>query len=91
MKKLGMTLLFSLLSVGVSLAQCAMCRSVVESTVSNGRSQIANNLNTGILYLLSMPYVLVVVIGFFWWQQSQKGLSPRDVMRKKLKQAFRQA
>ncbi|WP_044172928.1 hypothetical protein [Flectobacillus major] len=89
MKKLGITLLLSVVSVATSFAQCAMCRSVVESTISDGRSQIASNLNTGILYLLSAPYILAMVVGFLWWQNSKKGLSPQDIMRQKLKQAFK--
>ncbi|MFY7828013.1 MAG: hypothetical protein ACOVQ4_12875 [Flectobacillus sp.] len=89
MKKILLVLLLSVVSTTMSLAQCAMCRSVVESTVSNGRSQIASNLNTGILYLLSVPYVLAMVIGFLWWRTSKQGLSPKDIMRQKLKQAFK--
>lgn len=55
-----------------SLAQCAMCRTTVESTISNGRSNIATGLNTGILYLLSAPYLLVGAIAFLWFRQSKK-------------------
>ena len=89
MKKVLFVLLLSVVSTTMSFAQCAMCRSVVESTVSNGRSQIESNLNTGILYLLSVPYVLAIVIGFLWWRTSNQGLSPKDIMRQKLKQAFK--
>lgn len=54
------------------LAQCAMCRGSVESTVSNGRSVIASNLNTGILYLLAAPYLLVAGIAYLWYRNSKK-------------------
>ena len=54
------------------LAQCAMCRTTVESTISNGRSNIATGLNTGILYLLAAPYLLVGVIAWMWFRQSKK-------------------
>ena len=53
-------------------AQCAMCRTTVESTISNGRSNIATGLNTGILYLLTAPYLLVGVIAWMWFRQSKK-------------------
>jgi polyferredoxin len=54
------------------IAQCAMCRTTVESTISNGRSNIATGLNTGILYLLAAPYLLVGVIAWIWLRQSKK-------------------
>jgi len=59
------------LSAAESLAQCAMCRTTLESTVSNGRSNIATGINTGILYLLAAPYLIVVVVGVLWWKSSK--------------------
>lgn len=53
-------------------AQCAMCRTTVESTVSNGRSNIATGLNTGILYLLAAPYLLVGAVAWLWFRQSKQ-------------------
>ncbi len=55
-----------------SFGQCAMCRTTIESSISNGRSNIATGLNTGILYLLSAPYLLVAAIAYFWFKQSKK-------------------
>ncbi|RYC67778.1 MULTISPECIES: hypothetical protein [Spirosoma] len=61
-----------LLAVGPDLmAQCAMCRGTVESTVSNGRSVVASELNVGILYLLVIPYLLVASIGYLWYRNSR--------------------
>ena len=40
-------------------AQCAMCRVVAESSQDAGES-IANGLNTGILYLMIFPYILIM-------------------------------
>ncbi|MEN9959014.1 MAG: hypothetical protein RLZZ474_1258 [Bacteroidota bacterium] len=53
-------------------AQCAMCRTTVESTISNGRSNIATGLNTGILYLLTAPYLLVGAVAWLWFKQSKQ-------------------
>ena len=47
------------LSYVTSYAQCSMCRAVAESS-QNGGSSIANGLNTGILYLMLFPYLLLV-------------------------------
>ncbi len=52
--------LFFIISSSTSFAQCAMCRAVAESSREGG-SSIANGLNTGILYLMSFPYVLLII------------------------------
>lgn len=46
-------------------AQCAMCKAVAES--SSGQIG-AKNLNFGILFLMSIPYILVSIIGFAMWR-----------------------
>jgi hypothetical protein len=55
-----------------SNAQCAMCRAQLENNVSNGEPGIAAGINTGILYLLSMPYLIILAIGYFWYKSSKK-------------------
>jgi hypothetical protein len=54
------------------LAQCAMCRTQLENNVSNGSPGIAAGINVGILYLLVMPYLAILVLGFFWYKSSKK-------------------
>lgn len=49
------------------LAQCPMCRMSAESNLSNGGS-VGKGLNTGIIYMLATPYLLVSVLGFIWWR-----------------------
>ena len=39
-----------------ALAQCAMCRAVLES---NGDNAVAEGINNGIVYLMAIPYLLV--------------------------------
>lgn len=73
-------------------AQCAMCRATVESTISNGRSNIATGLNTGILYLLTAPYLAVAVIAFLWFRQSKKDQQAKMAkfkLREKVSQLLR--
>lgn len=60
-----------------SMAQCAMCRTQLENNVSNGNPGIAAGINTGILYLLSMPYLSILVIGYFWYKSSKKNANTR--------------
>ena len=58
-----------------SSAQCSMCRTQLENNVSNGDAGIAAGINTGILYLLSMPYLIVLVLGYFWYKTSRRNAS----------------
>ncbi|MBI4945802.1 MAG: hypothetical protein HY840_05305 [Bacteroidetes bacterium] len=53
-------------------AQCAMCRANVESNLKEKTGlQMALGLNAGILYLLSIPYVIGGV-GYFVWKRNKK-------------------
>lgn len=72
------------------LAQCAMCRGTVESTVSNGRSVVASELNLGILYLLSIPYLLVAGIGYLWYRNSKHEYGKRLEIAGRVKRALSQ-
>jgi hypothetical protein len=64
-------ILLSLITSKSSLAQCAMCRSTLENNYSNGDPGIAAGINTGILYLLSMPYLAIIIIGYLWYKSSK--------------------
>lgn len=63
-----------------SMAQCAMCRTQLENNVSNGDPGIAAGINTGILYLLSMPYLSILVIGYFWYKSSRKNANSKGAI-----------
>ncbi len=66
---LALMLLFTVNTV--TFAQCALCKSTAESSLKEGSTQ-AKGLNTGILYLLVMPYILVGGIGYWWYTQRKK-------------------
>ncbi len=57
-------------------SQCAMCRATVESNVGTGskepESEVGSGLNTGILYLMAIPYILVGTVGFLWYKSNRK-------------------
>ncbi len=71
MKRVIAIVFLTLSSIVVATAQCAMCRSTLENNVSNGNAGIAAGINTGILYLLSMPYLAVIVLGYLWYRNSR--------------------
>ncbi len=90
-KKLFILVALVLLTQIDAIAQCAMCRTTVESTISNGRSNIATGLNTGILYLLSAPYLIVAAIAYLWFRQSKQEQQARLAklqLRQKVSQLF---
>jgi hypothetical protein len=66
---LGLVLM--VLHTGELLAQCAMCRSTLENNYSNGNPGIAAGINTGILYLLVMPYLAALILGYLWFKSSK--------------------
>jgi len=80
MKKLLPFIFFFTLAVSFdAAAQCAMCRRVAQTNYEQ-QDQIAKekemkrgrSLNNGILYLLSVPYLIAGVGAFFWWKNRRK-------------------
>ncbi len=81
MKKFAFLLLFvSSVSVFEANAQCAMCRRIAETNYDT-QNEVAKNkemkrgksLNNGILYLLSIPYIIGSVGAFVWWRNKRRG------------------
>lgn len=69
-RKASIFLIF-ILTAADAAAQCAMCRSTLENNFSNGNPGIAAGINTGILYLLAMPYLAVIILGYLWYKSSR--------------------
>ncbi|MFL5765128.1 MAG: hypothetical protein ACJ77K_14390 [Bacteroidia bacterium] len=65
----GILLLLIFISQTNTFAQCAMCRTSVESDLNTGGS-IGKGLNTGILYLMAIPYLLLMA-GFYYFFRKQ--------------------
>ncbi|KQM78862.1 hypothetical protein ASE74_12955 [Pedobacter sp. Leaf216] len=75
MKKKAIFILFVLvftfaMSPNVN-SQCSMCTINAEQGVKNGNTQTAG-LNTGVLYLLSIPYLMAVIVGVIWYKKYRK-------------------
>jgi hypothetical protein len=54
-------------------AQCAMCRATAESVTEHVDKGIGEGLNTGILYLMLVPYVILATLAIVFFKK--KGLS----------------
>ncbi len=52
-----------------SFAQCAMCRTSVESDLKSGGGSIGTNLNTGIIYLMLIPYLVLMTGAYFFFRK----------------------
>lgn len=61
-------LVIFLLDTAAGFAQCAMCRTTAESDLQSGGS-IANGLNTGILYLMAIPYLILMTGAYFFFKK----------------------
>lgn len=64
-------ILIIVMSLDYSFAQCPMCKMSAESNLQNGGTE-GRGLNAGILYMLSLPYLLVSVIGYIWWKRKKR-------------------
>lgn len=71
MRHVAILFLALILSTMSASAQCAMCRSTLENNYSNGNPGIASGINFGILYLLVMPYLAVLILGYLWYKSSK--------------------
>lgn len=69
--RIALFLLVATLTLPTAEAQCPMCKMGAESNLKNGGTA-GSGLNTGILYMLAMPYLLVVTIGFVWYKNRKK-------------------
>ncbi|WP_222983216.1 hypothetical protein [Flagellimonas meishanensis] len=64
--KIFLLLLVFLVLPQIMEAQCAMCRAVVESE-ADGKT--AEGINNGIVYLMAIPYLLVVALFYFIYKK----------------------
>ena len=68
---LALSLLLSLAPL-VARAQCSMCKTQVESARNEKGEYDTSGLNRGILYLMTVPYILIGTVGYFWYRHSQQ-------------------
>ena len=75
MKKATFIFLFVMLTAitinPVVKAQCAMCSINAEQGTKNGNTQ-GKGLNSGVLYLMAFPYLIIVSLGVLWYVKYRK-------------------
>ena len=50
---------------------CAMCKASLEASIQSGGEKGAG-INERILYLMSMPYIALLLFATFWYIQNRK-------------------
>lgn len=53
-------------------AQCAMCKAVLESNMQSGEEAVGKGINSGIVYIMFVPYLLLGAIGYFMYKHYVK-------------------
>ena len=51
-------------------AQCPMCKISAESNLRDGGTA-GKGLNTGILYMFALPYLIIGTLGFLWYKNKK--------------------
>lgn len=60
-------------SIEVKAQGCVMCKAQVgENKDQDEAKQVGSSLNTGILYLMAAPYLLIGTVGFIWYRNNKK-------------------
>jgi len=69
--KIKLFLVFFLLTIDVIFSQCSMCRAVAESGGAE-KEGFFEGLNSGILYLMVTPYILLTIGAIFFYLSKKK-------------------
>jgi hypothetical protein len=67
--RLSLTALLLIVAGYRVAAQCAMCKATAESATENIDKGIGEGLNSGIVYLMLIPYVLLATLGLVFFRK----------------------
>jgi len=57
-------------------AQCAMCTINAEEGTKHGNTQ-AKGINSGVLYLMAIPYIMFAGLGILWYKKYRTSNTPK--------------
>jgi hypothetical protein len=60
-------IIFLIVAANTVSAQCAICA----KTVAQMGDKPAKGFNSGIVYLMTIPYIAIGVIGYRWWKHNR--------------------
>ena len=56
-----------------AFAQCALCKASVESNLKEESHQhIGAGINSGVIYLMVVPYIIFPIVAYLWYKHSKK-------------------
>lgn len=61
-----------LLGTSPVISQCPMCKASVEQSENANTSSKVMGLNNGILYMLVLPYLAIMTVGFAYYRSYRK-------------------
>ena len=70
MKKLLFLLIFTACCLMINNAATAQC-SICAKTVMQMGTKPAEGFNSGIVYLMVIPYVAIGIVGYKWWKNEK--------------------
>ena len=76
--RLSILFLFCIIS-NLIHAQCAMCKAAVESNLDSGGLKGAG-LNDGILFLMSMPYLAMLIFAIAFYYNKKTNNANRKIL-----------
>ena len=76
---LALSFVLAMGTTNEAAAQCPMCKMSAESNLKDG-GKAGRGLNNGILYLFSMPYLLVGTFGVIYWYHNRRKREEEIVM-----------
>ena len=83
MKKIFSLIILFIFFTHETISQgCSMCRGIVESDANSGGTGISSSINSGIVYLFTSTYVLIIIGAVFWYYRSRSYVKDQESKRK---------
>ncbi|MGB0885463.1 MAG: hypothetical protein ACPGVH_05600 [Chitinophagales bacterium] len=67
-KKILATFYVLAISISSLLAQCATCKAAAETSLEDGNTTIASGINLGVIYMLSILFIIFGSFVFLVWK-----------------------
>jgi hypothetical protein len=71
--RLTLIIFFYGYNLTIAMSQCAMCKATAESARDEYGNAISGGINTGIVYMMGMPYLLLAILGWVFYKDRIRG------------------
>jgi len=80
LKHLIIAILMLFVFIEQATAQCSVCTKTAEQ-LGEGP---ASALNTGIIYLMLIPFIIIFFLGYYWWKREKQIMKEEEVTHGKM-------